>query len=273
MSVLCVLPARLESERIPRKPLQLLAGRPLIEWSWRAARTVPTFDEVWVATDSQEIAERVRAFGGSVILTDPGLPSGTDRVATAVGLIAARKESAGRPAQKYDIVVNFQADEPFADPGSIGRAVRSVQVGEAPIATLAAALRSEEEWRSEAVVKVAMASDGRALYFSRAPIPYPRGRGPEFSKGPDPDVTSRFLRHVGIYVFAREALERWVRLPPSALERIEGLEQLRALEADMPIRVVSGPITEAGVDEPADLARVERTLAERGITAGSQPDG
>lgn len=252
MSVLCVLPARLQSERLPRKPLQTLAGRPLIEWSWRAARAVRGLDAIWVATDSEEIAERVRAFGGEAVLTDPGHPSGTDRVA----------EVAGRPAaQKYGIVVNFQADEPFVDGDSIRRAVERVREGAAPIATVAAPLRSEAEWRSEAVVKVVAAPDGRALYFSRAPVPFPRDGRPVLHGEPG----SPFLRHVGVYVFARRALQRWVRLPASALERIERLEQLRALEAGMEIRVVVGPVTEPGVDVPADLARASRLLeaAER----------
>ncbi len=256
MSVLCVLPARLESERIPRKPLQMLAGRTLLEWTWRKARDVPAFDRVWVATDAEEIAEVVRSFGGRAVRTDPGHPSGTDRVAEAAG-----RET----AQGYEIVVNFQADEPFADPAAVTQAVERVRAG-APVATLAAPVASEAEWRSEAVVKVVIDSDGRALYFSRAPIPHPRGGSPRLQEGGE----ARYLRHVGIYAFRREALARWVRLPAAPLERIERLEQLRALEAGIPIEVVVGPATEPGVDEPEDLARAERLLSSEPAVANPE---
>lgn len=246
MSVLCVLPARLDSERIPRKPLQSVAGRALVEWSWRAAVAIPAFDEVWVATDSEEIAACVRKFGGHAVLTSGDHRSGMDRVA----------EAAGRPAAlRHDIVVNFQADEPFADPVAVGRAVDAVREG-AAIATLAAPIRDSGEWRSEAVVKVAVAADGRALYFSRAPVPHVRGGAPSFPQGDAP----RFLRHVGVYALRREALARWVSAPPSRLEELERLEQLRALEVGLRIRTVVGPATEPGVDEPEDLARADRVL-------------
>lgn len=261
MKVLCVLPARLGSERIPRKPLVRLAGRPLVEWSWRSARAVEAFDEVWVATDSDEIAEVVEGFGGRAVLTEPGHPSGTDRVAEA----AARPE-----ARSYEIVVNYQADEPFLPPAPVARAVDEVRGGAAEIATLAAPVRSEDEWRAEGVVKVVRGRDGDALYFSRAPVPHPRDAGTPWSGGDSNDdgegpsgQRSPFLRHVGVYVFRRRALERWVELPPSPLEELERLEQLRALEAGMRIRVAVGPEMEPGVDEPADLRRAERILARR----------
>lgn len=245
MSVLCVLPARLGSERIPRKPLQPIAGRPLVEWSWRAAAAIPAFDEVWVATDSEEIAACARSFGAHAVMTGEHR-SGTERVAEAVALPAALR---------HDIVVNFQADEPFADPAAVARAVDAVREG-ASIATLAAPIRDVREWRSEGVVKVVVGADRRALYFSRAPVPHVRGGAPSFPRGDAP----RFLRHVGVYALRREALERWVGAPPSRLEELERLEQLGALEAGLSIRVVVGPATEPGVDEPEDLARADRVL-------------
>lgn len=250
-SVLCVLPARLGSTRIPRKPLRTLAGRPLVEWTWRAATAVPAFDDVWVATDSEEVADRVRTFGGRAVLTSPEHASGTDRVAEAAGLPAALG---------YDIVVNFQTDEPFADREAIGRAVASVREGVAPLATVAAPLVSEEEWRSEATVKVVTAADGRALYFSRAPIPHLRGGRPGGADWPPRGSGRTFLRHVGVYVANREALGRWVDSPRSRLEQVEGLEQLRALEAGLAIQVVVGAVTAPGVDEPEDLDRAARLL-------------
>lgn len=246
MPVLCVLPARLGSRRIPRKPLQILAGRPLLQWSWEAAVRIPAFDEVWVATDSEEIAGVVEAFGGRAVLTDGSHRSGTDRVAEA----AARPE-----AQTFDTVVNFQADEPFVDADAVGAAVEAARRGKGEVATIAAPIGSTEEWRSVAVVKVARAEDGRALYFSRAGIPLCRDGEPRFDGGSD-----SYLRHIGVYAFGRPALERWVRLPASRLEEIEKLEQLRALEAGMTIRVLIGRRTERGIDEPVDMERAERLL-------------
>lgn len=246
MPVLCVLPARLLSQRIPRKPLQILAGRPLLEWCWEAASRVPAFDDVWVATDSEEIGDVVASFGGRAVLTDAAHGSGTDRVAEA----AARPE-----ARHFDTVVNFQADEPFVDAESVAAAVDLVRERGDEVATLAAPIASEEEWRSTSVVKVARAADGSALYFSRAGIPHPRDGEPRLDGSEE-----TYLRHIGIYVFGRPALERWVTLPSSRLEEIEKLEQLRALEAGMRIRVVVGPPTERGIDEPADVARAERIL-------------
>lgn len=250
MGVLCVLPARLHSTRIPKKPLTVLAGHSLIEWSWRAATAVDSFDDVWVATDSDEIADCVRRFGGIPVMTSPDCASGTDRVAE----VARRDE-----AQKYDFVVNFQADEPFVDPTAVGLAVDAVRNGTALLSTVAAPIRSAEEWRSTAVVKVAVTEKGRALYFSRAGIPHPRDEPPRFDVGPD----DRFLRHVGVYVCDRDALAEWADADPSRLEQTERLEQLRALERGIDMHVVIGPATEPGVDVPEDLERAASLLSER----------
>ena len=260
MSVLCVLPARIASERIPRKPLREIAGRPLIEWSWRAARRVDAFDEVWVATDDEEVVRAVEGFGGTAVLTDPAHPSGTDRVA----------EAARRPeAREHRIVVNCQADEPFLDPATVGRTAGAVDEDGGPgVATVAVPLEDEEAWRSESVVKVVRDRRGDALYFSRAPIPHPRGRPPDLPGGPD----GPWLRHVGVYAFTRPALERWTALAPSPLERIERLEQLRALQDGMRIRVVTGPPSEPGVDEPEDLRRAERILASQRTHGSPRPE-
>jgi 3-deoxy-manno-octulosonate cytidylyltransferase (CMP-KDO synthetase) len=251
MGVLCVLPARLASRRIPRKPLQPLAGKPLIEWTWRAASGVAEFDRVVVATDSNDIVSCVSAFGGEAILTDRSHPSGTDRVCEA-----ARSLGVG----DADIVVNFQADEPFVDAPTVGRAVAAVRAGAAEIATLAAPIRSLEEWHSAGVVKVVVGSDGRAFYFSRAPIPHTRGGSPELASR-EPSL----LRHIGIYVHQLKTLNRWANAPESRLERLERLEQLRALEAGIGIHVQVGPPTPPGVDLPEDLERAAKHL-ERGVS-------
>lgn len=247
MTVLCVLPARISSERIPRKPLRRIAGRPLVEWSWRAACRVDAFDEVWIATDSEEIVEAAAGFGGRAIMTSPDHPSGTDRVAEAAALSEART---------HEVIVNFQADEPFLTPEPVTRAVAAVRDEGAPVATLASPLRDVQAWRAESVVKVVRDARGNALYFSRAAIPHRRGGPPDL-----PDPGGRYLRHVGVYVFRRDALERWTELSASPLERLERLEQLRALEAGLSIRVVTGPPVEPGVDEPGDLRRAERILS------------
>ncbi len=241
MTVLCVLPARLGSERIPRKPLQIIAGRSLVEWSWRAASAVPGVDRVVVATDSEEIAAVVEGFGGEARLTRADHPSGTDRVAEV-----AADSGAG-------IIVNFQADEPFLEADAVRAAIDAVRAGSA-IATLAMPIEGEVQWRSPAVVKVARAVDGRALYFSRAPIPHTRS-----ADGTD----ALRLRHVGLYVYTAPALARWVASPPSPLEDVERLEQLRALEAGIEIQVCIVPPGEPGVDVPEDIARADRLLRAR----------
>jgi 3-deoxy-manno-octulosonate cytidylyltransferase (CMP-KDO synthetase) len=169
-------------------------------------------------------------------------------------------------------VVNFQADELFLDPDAAGRAVEAVAGEGVGIATVAAPLEREDAWRSESVVKVVRDGRGDALYFSRAPIPHPRGGSPELPGGPE----GPWLRHLGLYAFTRPALERWTSLEPSPLERIERLEQLRALQDGMRIRVVTGPPTEPGVDEPEDLRRAERILANQradGSPGREPPDG
>lgn len=262
MDVICVLPARLSSTRIPRKPLQLLAGKPLLEWSWRTAREVSAFDRVVIATDSGEVGSVGREFGAEVVMTAAEHPCGTDRVNEAAMTLEADDD---------DVIVNFQADEPFVDADTVDGAVRALTGGEnTDIATLAAPIRDDEEWTSPGIVKIARASDGRALYFSRSSIPHPRDGVPRWDAGASggaaavPDGRSArglFLRHIGIYACRRATLRAWAGLAPSPLERVEKLEQLRALEAGMRIHVEVGPWTEPGIDLPADLERAERVLS------------
>lgn len=224
------------------------------------------FDEVRVATDSGDVADAVEAFGGRAVLTDAAHASGTDRVA----------EAASRPwASGYDVIVNFQADEPFLDPEGVERAVDAARRGRAPVATLGEPLASGEEWRSPDVVKVVRASDGRALYFSRAPVPFVREDGPGTGSRPGGpgeqgggETDPLFLRHAGIYAFRRRALERWTELPASRLERAERLEQLRALEAGVEIHVALGGGGAPGVDTPEDLRRAARRLERTDDRAG-----
>lgn len=242
--VLGVIPARLGSTRLPRKPLHPVAGRPLVEWVWRRAVDLGLFDAVVIATDSDEVADVARAFGAEVAMTRGDHPSGTDRVAEV-----ARAE----PWRGYGVVVNVQGDEPFLRRDHAEAALGLVTVGGWDVGTVATPIASEAEWREESVVKVVRGDDGGALLFTRAPAPHPRDTAPDFDSG-------LYLRHVGLYAYTRDALLRWVALPEGALERTEKLEQLRPLAAGVRIGVAVGHPAEGGVDTPADAARAEALL-------------
>jgi 3-deoxy-manno-octulosonate cytidylyltransferase (CMP-KDO synthetase) len=244
--VLGVIPARIASERLPRKPLHLLAGRPLIEWVWRRVRSFPILDAVVIATESEEVAAVCRGFGAVVELTSAAHASGTDRVAEVAALPAYRG---------YDVVVNIQGDEPFMGEAEVAASARLVMEGW-DVGTAAGPVETLEAWRHPAVVKVVRRDDGGALYFSRAPIPYLRDRDPT----PAELASGRLLRHVGVYAFARAALERWVALPEGQLEEFEKLEQLRALAAGLSIGVALVDRAEGGVDTIEDARRAEERL-------------
>ena len=247
--VLGIIPARIGSSRLPRKPLHPIAGRPLLEWVWRAAVGMDLFDRVVVATDSGEVAKAARAFGAEVEMTAEEHPSGTDRVAE----VAARAEYAGFP-----VVVNVQGDEPFVRRGQVEAALACVRDGGWELGTAATPVATLDAWRDPSVVKVVRGEDGGALLFSRAPIPHRRDGEPspgELSGG-------LFLRHLGIYAYRRDALFRWVALPEGALERTERLEQLRPLAAGMRMGVGITEAAEGGVDTPADARRAELRLRQ-----------
>jgi 3-deoxy-D-manno-octulosonate cytidylyltransferase len=261
--VLGVIPARLASTRLARKPLHPVAGRPLVEWVWRRAAASGVFDALVVATDSAEVAEAARGFGARVAITREDHPSGTDRVAE----VARSGEYRGFP-----VIVNVQGDEPFIRRDQVEAAVRLVRDGDWEIGTAATPLESVAAWREPSVVKVVLADDGGALLFSRAPVPFARDGEPaseELANGP-------YLRHLGIYAYRRDALLRWVSLPEGVLERIERLEQLRPLAAGMRIGVARVAPGHGGVDTPADAARAEALLLagmdeEMDRTAGTAP--
>ncbi|HEX7090231.1 MAG TPA: 3-deoxy-manno-octulosonate cytidylyltransferase [Longimicrobiales bacterium] len=241
-----VIPARIGSERLPRKPLLPVAGRPLIEWVWRAVAAIPALDAVVIATDSEEVVEAARRFGGEAVLTSAHHASGTDRVAEVV----ARPEYHG-----FDVVVNVQGDEPLVEAAHVTAAAALVREGW-DVGTVATPIRSLEAWRDPAVVKVVRGRDGGALYFSRAPIPYRRDGEPTAAELASP----AYLRHVGIYAYSPDALARWVALPAGELEQIERLEQLRPLAAGLRIGVTIVEAAHGGVDTPADIPRVEQQL-------------
>lgn len=240
MKTLAVIPARLGATRLPRKPLRLLGGVPLVLRVWERVREIGVADECVIATDSIEVASIAAEFGAGVILTRADHPSGTDRVAE----VAERSEF-----RRYECILNVQGDEPFISTEALVGAAKIVSSGAFPLGT-AAAPAGPEILGIASIVKVVTADDGRALYFSRAPIPYLR----------DPDdapiLTGRVHQHIGVYAYQRDALARWVSLPLHQLERIERLEQLRPLAAGMGmgVAIVNAP-PRYGIDTEDDLTR------------------
>ena len=247
MKTLAVIPARLGASRLPRKPLRLVGGAPLVVRVWERVSDLRICDEVVVATDSDEIAAVVRAAGGLAALTSASHPSGTDRVAE----VASQRQYAA-----YDVLLNVQGDEPFVPEAAVRGAVEVVTSGRFSLGT-AAATASHQILARPDVVKVVTADDGRALYFSRAPIPWLREPG----DAPLRDTCIR--QHVGVYAYTRDALTAWVALPQHPLERIERLEQLRPLAAGLAMGVASvGELPAAGVDTEEDLVRANARWTE-----------
>lgn len=237
MTTLAVIPARLGATRLPRKPLRLLGGAPLVVRVWERVRALDVADQVVVATDSDEIAEAVRAAGGVAEMTAAEHPSGTDRVAEVCARSAYRDATA---------VLNVQGDEPFVSAAAARGALAMVAERGFPVGT-AAVPASRDALDAPDVVKVVTADDGRALYFSRAPIP--------FARDAREAAVPLALQHLGVYAYDPAALARWVALPEHPLERCERLEQLRPLAAGIAIgvAVVRGEATARGIDTEADL--------------------
>lgn len=239
MRTIAIIPARLSSTRLPRKALALIAGRPMIAHVVEQVRRARGIDQVIVATDAQEIAVAARQAGAEAVLTSPGCASGTDRVAEAARNLDA------------ELVLNIQGDEPLLPPEAIEALALALARGRdrgVELATLARPLEPEEAALPQ-TVKVVLAEDGTALYFSRSLVPYPREPG-----------LLPLLAHVGLYGYTKSALMRLSGLGPTALERTEGLEQLRALGHGLRMAVAVGPWRTQAVDTPADLARVRAML-------------
>lgn len=238
--VWCLIPARFDSTRLPGKPLVVLAGKPMIQWVVEGARKAQRVERVLVATDDQRIVDVVTSFGGESVLTRADHPSGTDRIAEALG--------DARP----DVVINLQGDEPLIDPAAIDQLAALFDADPAPeMATLCTPMTSSEAL-DPAKVKVVYGEDHNALYFSRAPIPHPREGG-----------ESPYHLHIGMYAYTPATLRRFVSLPQGKLENLEKLEQLRALEHGIPIRIAVTPYRSFGVDTPQDIQKVDRLLRER----------
>jgi 3-deoxy-manno-octulosonate cytidylyltransferase (CMP-KDO synthetase) len=239
-SPVILVPARLAATRLPNKPLADIAGEPMIVAVWRRALEADVAP-VWIATDSEQIAEAVRAVGGQAVMTGAHHPSGSDRVHEALCRID--------PDGRFDAVINLQGDLPTVSPETIRAAAAPLEDAEVAIGTPVAVIRREEERNASSVVKMVGTPLGggrfRALYFTRATAPW--GEGP-------------LHHHIGLYAWRREALARFVSLPPSPLEQRERLEQLRALEAGMRIDAVEVGDVPLGVDTPEDLARAREML-------------
>ena len=246
-----VIPARYASVRLPGKPLAPIAGRPMIQWVWERAREAGA-DSVTIATDHAAIASACEAFGAEVCVTAATHASGTDRIAE----VATR-----RGWEESAVVVNVQGDEPLLPPALVAQVAELLRLRpEADMATLGTPIHDLAEYLDPNVVKLVAAADGRALYFSRAPIPWHRDGAPA---GLDSQQRcSGALRHLGLYAYRVGALQRLAVTPPCHLEQVERLEQLRALWLGMRIQVDTAlEVPPAGIDTPADLERVNRLLA------------
>jgi 3-deoxy-manno-octulosonate cytidylyltransferase (CMP-KDO synthetase) len=238
MKAIVVIPARLGSTRLPRKMLREIAGRPLIGVVYEAVRSSPLLADIIVATDSEEIMAVCRQHGWNARMTSTFHRSGTERVHEI-----ANSESA-------DVYINVQGDEPLVRPEHIASLVQVMEKSEAQVGTLMTAA-AEPDISNPNAVKVVTDLSGRALYFSRSTIPFDRDR-----------TRPRYFKHLGVYAYRKAALERFIELPESSLERSERLEQLRFLENGIPIYVGETPYDSIGVDTEEDLTRVSKLLAQ-----------
>jgi 3-deoxy-manno-octulosonate cytidylyltransferase (CMP-KDO synthetase) len=238
-----IIPARFASTRFPGKPLHVIAGKPLVQHVWERCAACRNVSAVLIATDDERIAGAAREFGAHVCLTSQDHQSGTDRIAEAA-----------RTLPGISHVINVQGDEPLISPQLIdelaARMATDVHIG---MITAVHALNDPEQIDNPNIVKCVLTRDGRALYFSRSRIPYPRS--------PPPDLA--YWRHIGIYGFSYSFLQRFVRWEPTPLELTESLEQLRALENGAPIHVVITEHYSPGIDTPEQAREVEKLIAEK----------
>jgi 3-deoxy-manno-octulosonate cytidylyltransferase (CMP-KDO synthetase) len=236
-----VVPARYGSSRLPAKALAEIGGVPMVVRVWRQASKAQSLSRVVVATDDERIAAPVREAGAEAIMTSVAHLSGTDRIAEVATLIHA------------DVYVNVQGDLPFIEPADLDALVAPMRADETiSMATLATPIIDALEWNNPSVVKVVCGADGNALYFSRSPIPHMRDGG----------MPKQALRHIGVYAYRRDFLLKFAALPEGVLERVEKLEQLRALEHGYTIRVVASVKPSLEVDTEADLARARDVAAD-----------
>ncbi|MBU2227676.1 MAG: 3-deoxy-manno-octulosonate cytidylyltransferase [Proteobacteria bacterium] len=240
--VVCIIPSRYESTRFPGKPLADLCGKPMLQHVYERVLRAKAVSFAAVATDDERIFRAVEAFGGRAVMTSPRHRSGTDRIAEAVDSLNLKDDA---------IVVNIQGDQPLFEPAQVDEVVGPLfEDASIPMSTLIYRIVREEEIAHPNAVKVVFDAKGFALYFSRATIPFVR----------DPGTRADYYKHHGIYAYRRDFLRTFTALPEGVLERLEALEQLRALEHGYRIRVVVTPHDSVEVDTPAELDRVRRLI-------------
>jgi 3-deoxy-manno-octulosonate cytidylyltransferase (CMP-KDO synthetase) len=244
-TVISVIPARYGSTRLPAKPLALIHGKPMIQWVYERSAQAKGVTRTIVATDDKRIQDVVKAFGGECLMTSESINSGTDRVAAIADQVDG------------DIFINVQGDEPLMVAKAIESGLELVASKKFEMATVMTPLKTKAELHDPSVVKVIADDKGRAIYFSRHPIPYSRGPEP---KGPDAGEPFVCRRHVGLYIYTRETLFRFRALPPSSIEKAEILEQLRAMQAGISIGITEVDFISIGVDTPEDLEKVKLHL-------------
>lgn len=245
MKVLGIIPARYSSTRFPGKPLALLAGKPMVQWVYERAARAELLSEVIIATDDERIFEAVKKFGGRTVMTRANHPSGSDRIAE----VAAKSDA--------EIIVNIQGDEPLIEPAAIDLGVKIlIDNPAAQVGTLVRPIRDAADLRNPNVVKVALAQDNTALFFSRSAIPFCRGAqtDAEWLK------QHTYFKHIGLYIFRRDMLLQFVKWSPGVLEKIESLEQLRLLEHGVKIHVAVTEYEARSVDTPEDLKKLKNGL-------------
>ena len=241
MKVICVIPARFASTRLPGKPLALIAGKPMIQHVYTKACQAKLPEEVIVATDDQKVADVVKSFGGEVVMTSPEHPSGTDRLAEV--------------ALNYpdvDVIVNVQGDEPMITPQVIDALAEAFIKDEKLTMATLKTLMDPEEYDNPNVVKVVTDLHDYALYFSRSLLPYPRKKTEDF----------KAYKHIGIYAYRRDFLLQYAALEPTCLEQIESLEQLRVLENGFKIKVLNTDFHGIGIDTQEDLEAVNKIFEQ-----------
>lgn len=251
MVTFCIIPARYSSTRFPGKVLAYLHGKHVIQHVYERAKRSKLIDEVFVATDDRKIYEAVEAFGGKAIMTSERHPSGTDRIFEAIDKLIQY----GYNLKNDSIIINLQGDEPLIRIEMIDELVGLMKEGSDFIGTLVRKIEREEDFKNPNIVKVVFDSNGYALYFSRSPIPFNRQK---FITGYSP--VEFMYKHIGIYGYRLEILRKFVSLPQSTLEQIESLEQLRALENGIKIKVRITEYDSFGIDTPEDLEVAERCL-------------
>ena len=248
MKILGIIPARFNYKRFPGKPLVMINDKPMIEHVWNGVKGTGLVDRVVVATEDKRIVDAVQAFGGEAVMTSKLHKTGTDRCGEAIQKI-------GDDINDYDVVINIQGDEPKVAAEHIKLVVKAFEDPNAQIVTLKKKITSLAELNSTNTVKVVCATNGDALYFSRQPLPHLRGVEQDRWI-----VSQPYYKHVGIYAFRTSTLAELVRLPQSALERSESLEQLRWLENGYTISVRETSAANIGIDTPEDMEAAERYL-------------